>query len=307
MLVSLGIRFHCEDEYRGKPPDRKAHELALFKNVELPLTPEDWCRICMNDGEEYMGGCCGSMSAVQDVVNKWFRFDSGWVSCDELSEVAQAFVDHGDGWWKDWGACQEQGLIEDGETLGDFIERIIANEADSAPPDRKPRWGNFSAWDKIHLVWFIVKGHYAPRVPKGYGDHMSEWDKAVSMLSRGCTAISWHRMFQEDESPQKRANYLLILARILPALRTVWTSIEEVAPEPFEGLALIDKEAGPDKVASNGRGLCVFSSRKEVDEILDLWRRQDAEQEEPRTKPVDERIGVRPVRISVQEGLVFTD
>src|SRR5690606_32489037 len=93
-LERLEWNFILEYEYRGKNRDRTKVELELFHAVQLPLSPHDWVRLCRRNSEEYIGGCCGNMSAVQDILNEWFRED-GWVNAHELVDLGESMRDHG--------------------------------------------------------------------------------------------------------------------------------------------------------------------------------------------------------------------
>lgn len=291
-LDLLGVPYNREYEYRKREdgPGREPHPIDVFRNVYLPLTAEMWCSLVMNEGDSYVGGCCGAMSHLQDLVEHVFRFDSGWVPCQKLEEMAGIILNHGDFEGKVPWAVQEP------EQLGALVQEYDQNDE------------AFDPWDRIALCWQLVRDHYAPEPPRAYGAHLSEVEKAVSLLHRGVSYLSWDHFFAKEEpEPQHAGNRLFALARILPPLRTLYHRIEELSPGDFEGFALFDKESeveGVEAIATNGRGLCVFPTREAADEMMALWRRQEAEYEEERKdKPVDERIEVRPVRVSLEKGI----
>lgn len=100
-----------------------------------------------------------------------------------------------------------------------------------------------------------------------------------------------------------------------PGLRTIYMKISELVPEPVEGWALIDRDAGDGKIAENGTGLCVFATRADCERLIKLWEQTAEEHEDeactPRRlrerDPIRERMGIRPVRISVEGGVEFLD
>lgn len=140
ILENLEWDFTLEYEYRGKPGDRKEFKLELFDAVQIPLTPEEWCRLCMRDSSEYVGGCCGNMSAVQDVLNEWFR-EGGWVKVHELVDLGEAMRDHGDDDFKDVDSSDLNGKV------GDFLNIKKSQEL------------NLSAWSKIALLYHAGATH----------------------------------------------------------------------------------------------------------------------------------------------------
>ncbi len=83
--------------------------------------------------------------------------------------------------------------------------------------------------------------------------------------------------------------------------------IDELQLGSVEGFAIIDKEKGPDAVASNGYGHCIYATRGEVDAMFALWRKEDSAYKEGDRIHIDQRMGVRPVRVTVEKGIEFLD
>lgn len=282
-LTSLGIRTGREQEYRGKPPEREPHPLKVFTTIELPLNAEDWCSLVMSEGEHYVGGCCAAMSTTQDLIENVFRHGSGWVTAEELAEIADLMAQHD----------------EDPDTRVPFTE-----EPPDLLKDATEHWEDFTPWDRIAFCWHMIKGHYAPKIPTAYA--RNDVYSAISTLVGGLRFIQWEHLFRQKDNPQERGNRLFALARILPALKTLTEDLNELDPGAFEGFALIDKTDGKDDIAHNGRGLCILESQEEVDKLLDLWRRQQAEYEEQERLDIDKVISVRKVRVSMENGVEFT-
>jgi len=82
LLTAFGCEINQEHEYRTDKETgaRAEHNVNLFRNILLPFTAQEWCSICMREGEDYLGGCCGNMSAMQDIIQEVFR-NSGFISC----------------------------------------------------------------------------------------------------------------------------------------------------------------------------------------------------------------------------------
>jgi hypothetical protein len=289
LLNLLNVKYTFEQEWRSKDHPSGPHPLNIFKTVNLfgPLTPEDWCCLCMREGAAYIGGCCGNTSAIQDIINGWFRFDACYVKITEIAEVAQAMEEHDDD--KGWSELSKT-------TLKESVEWA------------KDNWCTLNPWEKIKIIWHVVKDHYSPDVPTGYGNNLSELDKAVNVVGNTCQMIAWDRIVGDDfTGGQKDSNKVAMLARMLPALKMLWNSIEDIAPEPFEGFALYDLEAN--SICVNRMGLCVYATMNEVQRIIGLWTEQEGEYElgHDNRKSINERVKVRPVRITIKDGIKFLD
>jgi hypothetical protein len=306
MLAALGAEVTFEEEYRPRDPPRSPHPLKLFKSVKLPLTAREWCELFMSDGAFYMGGCCGTMSALQDEICHNIRMDSGWFSIEKLAEIAETMIQHDCG--EDDYAEVRFAKIPKSKSLGDLVATF---QAALEGPERTS--GNMiDAWQIMALIWHITKDHYGPKIPQAYGDHMSELEKATSLLARGFQSLSYEHLFRgavpgEDlgSLSQHKVGRAMTLYRLFPAWKEMNEKIGELNLGPLEGFALIDKEKGPEEVCINGRGYCIFETQAEVDALMALWRQQDKEYEVQDRQPIDERIGVRRVRVTAEKGIEF--
>lgn len=288
ILSRLGIEFSQLDEYRGKV-SRKPVGIEVFHSVLLPLEPIEWLSLCMKMGINYVGGCCGAMSALQDQIEHIFRFDSGWASGRDLSEMAQVIIEHDDFDGKvPWGKLPEP--------IEEFAAGIKLDELD--------------VWSKIALCWHLVEGYYSAEVPQGHSPKCSEVQQAIAVLGDALYYLSTCDFFKNSEGPpsQEKTNRAVILSRILPALRVLNSNIDELDLGSIEGFALVDTDKGPDVVASNGFGYCVYTTQEETRELLKTWIREAEEyQEDERRKNSYKRIQIRPVRVTKERGIEFTD
>lgn len=289
-LTSLGIEHILEYEYRGSP--KTCHDLPIFTRVLLPFTPEEWCQLCMTEGDHYVGGCCGNMSVLQDEINSIFR-DGGYVTCERLADIAESMASH-----------EEEDTDYAFSSLG---EETLEQMVDRA----KNEWAAVGPWEKMAVIWHVVKDFYGPKIPSAPVKTMSEVDKAVTVLRQSLTYIQLCGIFGPPDTAeaisQEHVSDLVNLARIAPALKTLTEHLGDLNPGPFEGLALIDKTEGPDEIAVNRRGYCIFATQDEVDRMLDLWRKQEAAHAEKPAVAVDQRLGTRPVRVTMEKGIEFLD
>jgi len=315
-LKALGVVFHQEEEWRPALPPRDPHPLRIFKSVKLPFTAHEWVALCQTEGQFYLGGCCGNMSALQDDVEHIFRIDSGWFEVRKLAEIAETMMHH-DG-------------CGDGEDVSSFaklpkkesLDKAVKRWKHSLKLLRKARKEGrkvIQVWEFLALVWHIVKDFYAPERPRPEAHHVndkrSELDDAVSLLSRALMAIAWDKLFdRSNDQPdpaaeaQSQANRLVTLARLLPALKILNQHIDQLAPPPIDGVALVLKEA-PEVVLSNGHGLCVFSSEADAEKLIKLWVKQENEFEIEGQGPKDkaDRFAIRRVRVTTSKGVEFME
>lgn len=325
ILDDGGIEYGLEYEYRGKGDERQRVELEIFRSIQLPLTPKDWIRLCMRESQfylragedengeplveqsEYMGGCCGSMGHVQDIVNGWFR-DGGSPDIRELVHVGMTMIQH-DG--------EEE---EEDEGQNEFSEKVTLAQIKEAAALLKEDITNLDAWQKIALCYHLVKNHFTDRIPFAAHDSITPMREALSIISNVSSSIDMSNLFGDEEAHKIKdhAGRIQMMREFGPALKMVWDNLQELVPDPVEGWAFVDLSRGEDRISSwdnivmMGAGLAVLASREEADQLLNLWRENDdkykgegrrGEQE----KRIDERVGLRPVRFSIEEGMVFLD
>jgi hypothetical protein len=297
-LTRLKVQSYRDYDYGKQGTDtRHKFKVNVFSGFLIPFTAEEWCAIAMRESDHYIGGCCGTTSAAQGYVNAAFQ-DGGYISGKDLSELADLLAHH------DEPVKAFCTFNEPKEPIADLVEKAVK------------RWKKIDPWSKIALLWHVTKNFIGPEVPRAYGKHMSELEVAMSTVEDLLRYLSFERVFKwgrtgesEELDSQGTAQRAVLMAKLLPALKVVYDQIKILDAGPFEGFALIDKEKGPDAVARNGRGLCLFSTREEVDDLLKLWREQEAQYEEKteRDGKIDDRIGVRRVRVTTEKGLEFLD
>lgn len=285
ILKRLNIEFRQAEEWRPKKPPRKPHPLPFFRSIRLPFTPEEWCGLMMSEGGSYIGGCCGTSSAVQDILAGVFRFDSGWMDTEKLAEVAMLLVGHG-----------ERDERPNFKALGNH-DAAVKN------------WPSLDPWAKLAVLWHLVKDCHVPKVPSAPPPELPPVENAISVLAQGLCALNFHGFFVPEDAPasQTQTDRLMTLYRLLPALLTLSGKIGELNPGPLEGYALTDKGRGGE-VAVNGYGHCVYRTKAEAEAVLETWRADDdVHESKEERKPIDGRIGIRPVRVSMEKGIELLD
>lgn len=324
-LKRLGWEVSVKSEYRGHAPDREPHDLEIFSSVVLPLTGNDWVRLCAHaeregypsclrteekndDGQhlyersEYLDWDEGPLEEAQRRVQIWL-YRGGCIGVEELVEVGDALRERGD---DQWGKGERNPFAErTPEALAEAVEFRLAN------PEA---W--FPAWTKIALLYHLVRDHYEPEIPNAQHERTDELEGAFRLVSRMAWVFGIGDLFSNrtlKTGTTEAANYLIQLYRFLPAFNVVYERARRLAPEPVEGWALVDLEAGEGEVAENRLGYCIYATRAEAERIVGLWRRSRAQREDEcctpvnLRKPVDEKIGIRAVRVSLDQGIEFLD
>jgi hypothetical protein len=277
-LEALGVQINFDSEYVTDADGRRVQKtLPKISNLQLPFSAEEWVSLTQKEGEYYIGGCCGSSSHTQDVVEHVYRFASGWIDLKELNEIANACIEH-DG---------------DDSPFVAFTD-VFGYEW---PKERRDPWLVMAA---IHHLAFQHWG-LSRSVPfHGISDHIPPIRKALKTIQDIAWAISWEHLFDSSQkqeiTAQVKTNRALAVARLAPALDFVREHIDSLQYGPVVGFAVIDTECGVDAIAKNGHGLCIYETEADVQAILD--------QQEARVR---NRFGFRPVRVSKEEGVVFTD
>jgi hypothetical protein len=302
LLNLLGAEWTQDYEYRGEYPNRNKHELEIFKSVKLPLQPAEWCSLFMKEGSAYVGGCCGSMSYLQDTICREIRMQSGWFDIHTLADIAEVMIEHGCG--DDDEGDLNFAHLPAGESLEDFTVKFVEEMRvhDLAPPSqRRP---DLDPWEVMALIWHITKGFYSPKIPGSYGPHMSEIEKATNIIHNSCRAISWERLFNVHPNiSQEKANRSMLLYRMIPALKLLNDNIDKLNIGSIDGWALVDKSG---EICTNVYGYCVYDDRKKLEEVLNLWKRDDEQhQDKKMNPPIMERIDIKRVRISAEKGIEF--
>ncbi len=273
-------------EWYGPVPRESRWDTTKIDSISLPFTPEEWCSLAMRDGEDYMGGCCGNLSALQDYVNAAFR-DSGHIGGHEFLEIALIAKEH--------------------DGFEEFKVGLTQEKYDEA----LTRWEKMHPWQKMALLYHATKTKLHPQRYEHdlNSNRKDNIENCFDTLQVGLSFLRYSDMFArgEDDSKQKHAGRLVQLARIMPAAKKT-IDLLSANIEVFEGVAIV--EVGTDRVLTNSFGMCLYDSAAKAGEIIELWCRNDKNREtipnEEPQKPTRELVEIRPIRVTVEKGLEFT-
>lgn len=300
ILRMIGAGFTQKDHWEGEPPNRHPVPYPVFRNVHLPLTPDEWFSLCNQDGDNYMGGCCGHASSVQDDLNYWFRFP--WIDCDAFAEVMISWSHHDGG----EEFKQKPGL----RTIETRAKKLVEAMAERTIVD---------PWEKLLIVWWAIQKHYDPKEPKlvNPSRKKSDLDEAIYSISHMSLGLSFASAFGEDPNNpthQKAANKLLGLAQLFPPIKKLHDLLAQAAQgKAFTGWCIFNNETN--EICENGLGLCVFDEEKAARDLLAEWvktnKRKRAEIKKgsrTRSEPnLKRQLRIRPCTMTIANGIQYTD
>lgn len=236
---------------------------GYITNVLLPLTPSEWFESCTRDGEFYMGGCCGSMSYAQDILNSFFR-DNGWAAVRDLAQYVETMRSHD-------GFSKEDLHDPQGEEKHHPIARIIA------------------VWD---LIFPDIKPAATTLLEAPRPAEFSDAKEALYALTRGAWALSWSLRFSApDDDLHTKVDTIFNLMKVIPAFNTLTKKLNDLIPEPIRGFAIYSKGA----LMETSRGFAIYDSEEKAEEVLSYWcGKEDV---------LRENFEIRHILLSVEKGI----
>lgn len=233
ILEALGVSFTASPSHPHK-----------ITQIQLPFSEKQWLHLCVREGAFYVGGCCAQLSLVQDEMNRALR-EAGWVNSLWLIRVCEALKSHGD-----------EGYDEPYKAVS-----------------KKTFKGWTDPYFKLAYLWSILKhalSHDVPTSPQRGDYEPIEW--AVKNVAQGVRNLDTHLLYERVLSsgrpmtPPAKAELTLSLAALLPHLKTLTERIKELAPDPFTGFGILNKEG---VVVLSAAGPCLYDTEKEAQEWFD--------------------------------------
>lgn len=277
LLGPHGFDVHFHEMWVGAPGTPERHSVPIpnkIKGVRLPFTPAEWCQIAMRDGDSYIGGCCGTSGAMQDIICATFR-ESGWIEAEDMQRLADLAEGHGGyEWW---------------------FKPLAQESFDKAAS----KWPAIPVWTKMGFVWHAVREKLSfddkPEADYMIGRQDLSDQQVFAAVQGAMHIFRYEDLFNKDKgSPdQEAANKALVVARLLPAVRRLLTILKG-RHKPFKGFAVVSAEH-PDEIAQNGYGLAIYGSASRCDEMIRRWTKEDRDLE----------LKARPIQIDETGGVQF--
>ncbi len=157
----------------------------------------------------------------------------------------------------------------------------------------------------LETLWEAVKGDCKIHQP-GYTVDPNELQDAITILENGCRSLSFHDIFSqggEDPVYCQKMDKVYQLAQVMPAVRTVYNYfLGQNLPE-IDGWALCDG----DEVYKNPMGLSVYRTAERAEYWKGIIVRAEKENRRRGVKLRLQGLAIRPVRVSVKDGIVFME
>lgn len=205
-----------------------------IRYLNLPLTSEDWYQCCNRHGDRYVGGCCGNMSAAQDLLNDMLR---------EGSEIqADHFVNYG-----------EMMRNHDGTSLRD-----MPNPSLTSP----------NPLERLMAVYDVVKDHVTIGSTGTYNEE--NVTLAAMNLEECLRSLTWAYLMKPKDSHMENAYMIRLLARTIPLVRTLSAKLADTCPDPIEGFAGVWEKDGT--VIETRNGPAIFGTEAEVTDWASVQR-----------------------------------
>jgi len=252
ILEKHGFIGHPEQKWVGKPGvDRRQIDVKdRYSCLKFGFTADEWCALCMSDGNSYVGGCCDVCSRIQNAINQIFRLDGGHLRSDEALELIERMRAH-EGF---------ELAYADFDQLKEMVEQ----------------WDKLSAQGKLCVTLGVFRPYFTPGtnlMPKeGLGKtgpidalHNASW--LVPMMG-----LSLFNDSTSKKTGQKEGNDEIYLGRLLFAMKES-AKILPTLSQPFKGFAIMLDN----KVMMNGLGHCLYNNKEDAEEVISIWKEQDEE------------------------------
>jgi hypothetical protein len=141
----------------------------------------------------------------------------------------------------------------------------------------------------------------------GRGPDLSTIEGCAKALGPAVYSVYWGSVFSDvsftgdgEGRHQRMAKHAADLARLYVPLKKLYEALVENPPNPISGFAVVDSDGN---VVKNGRGLVILETIKEVEDLIEFWKRDAGT---PRLEQIA-TLSIRPCVVSVQDGLTFVE
>lgn len=236
--------------------------------VRIPLSPEQWYSLLVRNGGCYIGGCCGNLSFVQDVLMKIFR-DGGWINSFDFYEIAEILTEH-------------EGFEDFKSITNKHGKKIIDN------------WGSNEPMAQIAYVWSLVKDNLE------FGENnkflleqlnISSFEENENIVTNTFYAkrIAW---LMNVENRHDDRFTVISLAKIYPIVKNFFVEIEKKYKGfIFDGFAIF---CGDNIFYDTNGQLCVFENEKQLYSKIDEWKSHGM---------IKNNFIIKKIRITLEKGL----
>jgi hypothetical protein len=281
LLDKLGIKYRRSHVYKTDENGKRGLvDLPFIHSLQLPFTANEWLRLCMRDGDAYIGSCCGQAGQMQDILNHIFR-DSGWVEPDTFRELIEACIAHdGADHWMIGKLLESTQEMLDGAAL---------DKVDVENP-----------WDKLVLLWNLSKDLLS--VTSSERPHVPH--TPVSGAWRQFLFFGSGLLWAVTEDDKRHASNTLNKAKVWASLRVIYDSIEKDLGEEVVCFGIRNQKG---ELAEGFRGSALHLTREAGEKFLNEIRKYAEEDDnyERKFRYADWTVG--KCRVTVASGLEWLD
>ncbi len=256
-----------------------AWEEKFIRHATFPLSPVEWCELCMRDGEHYLGGCCGQTSAIQDLLMMIFR-DGGGADARDILNLMSTASPH--------GGFELFKVDFDLAKLGDFVDR----------------WKELRPIEKIGVCCQAVRDHLDPKAVNVPDVENQDPKDPVRALQHSLEVLQWTDIFKPTEDHgQRHANRQVLLSRILPACRLVLKTAAPLLSKPFNGYAVVN---GARRIMRDAHGYCIYGDESHAKAMLDMWTKAvDEIKKDGKLRVAITKLTVKPDAVDAAGGITW--
>ena len=239
------------------------HQSGRISKVRLPFTTSQWTDV-LNAQGMYLPSCCGDISYIRDVLTNSLRNDK-YIDVGDLSVIAMYLTQHEGG-----GCCSDD--------TNDPIAIIVELDKKLKPYYRSDKIGSSNVNN-----------------PK---DALQQ----LSQLASEFTMNDFLGATSQEAQDVKKTNHLASLARIIPAVKTVYEKIKELDTGPINGWAVM---RGSEIITQRDGRHGIYLSEDLAKSVCEAVIKDAKLFVDKDTKPEDINFNVRSVKISIENGIEF--
>ena len=247
----------------------QSHENKIT-HVWIDLTPGQWVDLLNTEGR-WLSSCCSDISHARDLLATALRHN-GQMDAYDFRDLVTTLADH------------------------DGFEELRSPTAD-AWTEASARWRACEPESPFLVIgdfWFAVQDRLGERRDEIEPISPDDPRRALSLLTREALAVECALMVHGGGAERlcHKAQIALAVARLIPALGVLHRHLRELAPGPFEGLAVVLR--GTEQVVGTPEGPMIFATQS----TLPLHVRSSIEKSPG-------KFVLRRCRVSLEEGILL--
>jgi hypothetical protein len=250
-----------------------------ISKVKLPFTPEQWVDLLNCEGD-LLPSCCADISGVRDILIASMRY-GGELDANELRRISFLLRNHHDK-WEDGHPCAQ--IIAIHKRLGKMLERqtrwaVVARDL----TDPKECLDMLGSCSRYFFYSIFDEGAQRPPLRDKYRDEKTFREALVRH----------ERMAMIHYVKQG-----LLFAKLAPIIRTLADKLPTLFSD-FKGYAIANKSGFIPELMGTP---AIYQKKSNARAAWNLFL-----QEVKNGEDVLKNYEIRPIRITLEDGIIFTD